>query len=98
MADRITPIEFLTDCSGTVQTGGVAQAVTQGNPFRRYFFIQNLSSNDLWINFDIDAVAGQPSIKIASGGGFVIEGSYVPKGLISIYGGTTSQAYTAKEA
>jgi hypothetical protein len=87
----------LTDRSGTVATGGVAQQVCAANANRRYFFFQNNSAGDLWINFGATAVANQPSIKLATGQSFEPAG-WVSTQLVSVYGATTSQAFTCKES
>lgn len=89
----------LTDRSGSVATGGTAQQVAAANPGRRYLLIQNVSDTAMWVNFGAVAVATQPSFLIAaSGGSLVFEGSFVPTGLVSVFGATTGKAYTIKEA
>jgi hypothetical protein len=87
----------LTDRSGTVTTGSTAQQVAAANASRSYFFFQNVSTSDLWLNFGTPATASQPSIKIVSGASFTFESRFVSTELISVYGATTTQAFTAKE-
>jgi hypothetical protein len=87
----------LTNRSGTITLGGTAQTLAAVNATRRYLFIQNLSVGDLWLNFTTTAVAAQPSIKLAAGDSFVMEGSFVSTELVSVFGATTGQAWAAKE-
>lgn len=87
----------LTNRSGTITTGGTAQTLAAANANRRYLFIQNLSSSELWINFTTAAAQSQPSIRLDAGASFTMEGSFVSTELISIIGSTTGQAFSAKE-
>lgn len=87
----------LTDRSGSITLGGTAQQLAAANATRRYFFVHNISTGDLWINFGVTAVADQPSIKLAAGASFVMEGSFVSNESISVVGATTGQKWTAKE-
>lgn len=87
----------LTDRSGTITSGGSAQTLAAANPARSYFFFQNLSAGDLWLNFTTTAVASQPSLKVPTGNSFVMEAGFVSVELISIFGATTGQAFCAKE-
>lgn len=88
----------ITDRSGTITSGGTAQQLMASNANRSYLFIQNISDIDLWFNFTTTAVAAQPSIRLVPGASFVLEGTFVSTELISIFGATTSKAFTAKEA
>ena len=87
----------LTDRSGTITTGGTAQQLAAANPSRRYIIIQNVSTAALWIDFGVNAVQDQPSLKLVADGSFVMEGDFVDTQSISIIGGTTAQAFSAKE-
>lgn len=88
----------LTDRSGSVGTGGQSQLLAPANPDRKYLFVQNNSTGDLWINFSAAATTAPPSIKIPTGAFWFMEASFVSAEPIYITGATTSQAYTAKEA
>lgn len=89
----------LTDRSGTITEGGTAQELADENTSRQLLFIQNASAGDLWIDIGDTAVEASPSVRIRSGEyvNFEVPG-YVPTGAVSIIGGTTGQAFTAKEA
>lgn len=87
-----------TDRSGTVTVGGTAQQLAPANTSRKYLFIQNNSSGDLWINFGANATTAQPSVKVEAGANFFWESSFVPSSSISVIGATTGQTFTAKEA
>lgn len=84
------------DKSGTITSGGVAQTIAAANASRHGFLIQNNSTGDLWLN-TITAVASQPSIWLPAGSYFEFPPNGVPLTLISLYGATTGQAFTAKE-
>jgi hypothetical protein len=85
------------DRSGTVTSGGTAQTVSVATSLRMGFMIQNLSSGDLWLDFGATAAATQPAMKITSGSLYETPPNACPKGHISVYGATTSQAFSAKE-
>jgi hypothetical protein len=86
-----------TDRSGSIVAPNTAQQLMAANVNRRFLFIQNLSTNDLWINFTIPAVIGQPSLKLPSNSGFSMEGSFVTTEAVSVIGSTTGQTWCAKE-
>lgn len=85
----------LTDRSDTIDTGGAAQQVAAANASRRYLLFQNHSDTDMWINFGADAVASQPSIKIAAGVAYTP--TFVDTRAISVICATMGKAYTCKE-
>jgi hypothetical protein len=88
----------LTDQSGTIASGGVAQTLMAANPTRAYLLIENVDpSEDLWIDFTADAVVGQPSILIAPRSGFVMDG-FVSGEAVSVIAATTSHPFSAREA
>lgn len=86
-----------TDKSGTITTGGTAQAAIALNANRRAFYIQNLSAGDLWFSDTTTAVAASPSIKIPAGGLYESMPGNCPTAAISIIGDTTGQAFAARE-
>lgn len=88
----------LTDRSGTITLGGTSQQLMAANAARRYLFVQNVSAGDLWVNFGVAAAQAQPSVKIATNGTFIMDGSFVSTEAVNIVGATTAQAFTAKEA
>lgn len=91
-------IYILTDRSGTITSGGTAQQVVAASTDRRYLLIQNLSTENLWVNFAGTATPGGGSILIlANGGSVVAEGTFIPHSAVSIYGATTGSAFTAYE-
>jgi len=87
----------LTDRSGSITTGGTAQTLAATNNARNYLLIQNNSSEDLWFNFAVTAVASQPSIQLPAGSTFTMENNFASGQSISIIGATTGQTFTAKE-
>lgn len=94
----VTPSQgTLVDKSGTITSGGAAQTLAAANTARKYLIVQNVSQENLWINFTTTAVQNQPSILLLPNGSFVMEGSYVSTELVSIIGTTTGSTFTAKE-
>lgn len=87
----------LTNRSSSITTGGTSQELAAANTTRRYLLIQNISSENLWVNFGTTAVADQPSIRLSSGGDLVFEGTFVPTQAVNIVGATTGSKYVAKE-
>jgi NADPH-dependent curcumin reductase CurA len=87
----------LTDKSGSITTANTSQVVAAAKADRKYFFIQNVSGADLWINFTTAATVAQPSIKLAAGASFTMEASFISTEAINIIGATAGLQYTAKE-
>lgn len=91
----------LGDGSGTITAGGTSQQVFPADTGRQYLLIQNVSDGDLWVNFGIAAVVGQPSIKLLASGSLEFSSAgtgVVPTSTVNIIGATTGKAFTAKEA
>ena len=86
-----------TDRSGSIAVGGAAQALAPANAARRGLWVQNLSSDALYLNGLGDASAGQPSLRIAPGGLYEEPASGVSTTAISIFGAATGQAFSARE-
>jgi len=87
----------LTDLSGSIAAGNTAQPLAVANPSRNYFFVQNISSDTLWIDFGTTAVQDQPSVKLSPTAVFTMEGSFISTDDISIIGSTTGAKFVAKE-
>lgn len=87
----------LTNRSGTITLGGTAQTLAAANTSRSYLLVQNISAENLWINFTTAAVADQPSFKIVPGDTFFMESSFLSTELISIIGATTGSKFVSKE-
>ena len=88
----------LTDKSGAITLGGTAQTLMAANPNRKYLYVQNVSSNLLWINFGSSAVQDEPSIKLMpDSDAFKLDAKSIVTALVSIIGATTGQKFTAKE-
>jgi hypothetical protein len=83
--------------AGTIVTGGVSQQMFAANASRRYFFFENVSSGDLWINFGAAATISQPSIKVVPNGSFVMESIFISNQAVNVIGATAGQAFTAKQ-
>lgn len=88
----------LTDGSGTITTGGTSQEVFAANTSRRYLLIQNVSAEDLWVQFGGAAVQDQPSVKLGPSDALIFDGSFIPTEQAQIIGATTGSEFTAKEA
>lgn len=87
----------LTDGSGTITTASTSQQVFAANSVRAYLLIQNISADDLYINFTGAASASSGSIKISPDGAFAFEDNFVSTEAVNIFGATAGQAFTAKE-
>jgi hypothetical protein len=90
----------LTDRSGTVTAGGAAQNACAANTSRKLLIVSN-PSDTLTFTFRTDATATATgtagSIAVGPGGGYIFD-KVVPSGAVSIYGATTGQPFTVKEA
>jgi len=87
----------LTNRSGSITTGGTSQQLAAANTTRRYLFIQNIATEDLWSNVGVAAVADQPSVKLTPGDAFVMEGLFIDNEAVHIIGATTGSKFVAKE-
>ncbi len=85
------------DRSGTIALGGTSQQLMAANATRVYFLIENVSTGDLWFNYGIAAVVGQPSIKIPAGGSYENPPHFVDPRAINIIGATTTAPFVSKE-
>lgn len=88
----------LTNGSGLITSGGASQQIFGANANRKYLLFQNISSIDLFINWGVDAVTGQPSARIGPGLGFVMEASFVSNQNFNVIGVQTGAPFVAKEA
>src|SRR5437764_5408079 len=86
-----------SDGSGTVAAGDSAQTLFGGIVPLNGFLVQNNSSAALWISDTGTASNGGASIQLAPNGGlFMTPSGYKPAGAVSLYGGTTGQAFAAR--
>lgn len=100
-AGNLTPAPLrgaLTDRSGTVTAGGASQQLCAANAARKYLYVQNNSTGDLWVNWTTVAAASQPSQKIPAGGAYSWpDAGFISTEAVNIIGASTGQAFTAKE-
>jgi hypothetical protein len=86
-----------SDGSGTLATGGSAQALFGGIVPANGYVLQNNSAAALWISDVGTASAGGASIQLAANGGiFATPSGYKPAGAVSLFGATTGQAFAAR--
>ena len=86
-----------SDGSGTIAAGGSAQTLFGGAVPANGFLVQNNSSAALWVCDTGTASNGGASIQIAANGGlFATPSGYKPASAVSLYGGTTGQAFAAR--
>ena len=88
----------LTDRSGSIASGTVAQTLAAANATRKYFLFVNQSAGNMWLNFTTTAIMDQPSILIVPNGSLVMEAGFISTELISVIGATTGQKWMAKES
>ncbi len=80
----------------TITLGGTAQPLLASNVNRKYVYLQNLSTADLWYRFTGTAAAVQPSRKLMANQIVEMSGE-VSQQAISIFGATTGQAFSCQE-
>lgn len=98
LSNKSTVYDKLADRSGTVAAGAVSQLLMARNSDRFYFFFQNLSLGDLWLNHTSSAQIGVAgNIRVGPCAVFALEGSYVSAEPWYVIGATSGQAFTAKE-
>lgn len=86
----------LSNYSGTITTGGTAQDVyTEAQAPRAAFLFQNVSDEDMTIDFGRDAVAGE-GILVGAGLAYCMPRYVVYSGRFSVLGATTGKAFVCK--
>lgn len=92
------PRGLFTDHSGEIDTGSTAQEVMDANSSRAYLLFENVSDTDMWIDFGTDAVADQPSIKIAPDGSYELaEPGFVSTQALSVLCASAGKKFVCKE-
>jgi hypothetical protein len=84
------------DGSGTVTNGGTAQTLFGGITPVNGYLIANNSSATLYVCDVGTATPGGASLPIAAGSILATPSGYKPAGAVSLYGGTTGQAFAAR--
>jgi hypothetical protein len=84
------------DGSGTLVTGGTAQTLFAGAVPVNGYLVANNSSATLYVSDIGTASAGGASVPIAPGAVFATPSGYRPAGAVSLFGGTTGQAFAAR--
>lgn len=84
------------DGSGTVSAGGTAQSLFGGIVPGNGWLVANNSSAPVYACDVGAATPGGASIPIAPGAVFVTPPGYKPAGVVSLYGGTSGQAFAAR--
>jgi hypothetical protein len=84
------------DGSGTIVVGGVAQTLFGGLTPVNGYLLANTSSATLYLCDVGTATGGGASIPVAPGAVFMTPTGYKPPGPVSLYGGTTGQAFAAR--
>ena len=96
VAHAQAPALTYEDRSGTITAGGTAQVVLPAWTGRHGCVVQNQSAGSLWVSETATAVAGPPSILIPAGQQFLCM-SPASGQAYSIIGGTTAQAFAARQ-
>lgn len=84
------------DGSGAVATGGTPQTVFGGVVPVNGYLVANNSPATLYVSDVGTATSGGASIPIPAGAVFTTPSGYKPAGPLSLYGGTTGQAFAAR--
>lgn len=88
-------IATFTDISSTITSGGTSQSLVAADQYRSYLFIQNISSDTLWIGLGVTATQDKPSIKLSPGDVYEQgEGNVIFTGAINIIGAVTGSKFT----
>lgn len=87
----------LTDFSGTIAMDATSQLLVAANLDRRYLLVHNISDDTLWIDFGVDAVEDEPSVRLLPGDIFVMESMFISTQDVNIIGPTAGAKFTAKE-
>lgn len=90
-------VSTMANRSGTITSAGVAQVLAAENLDRRGFWVQNVSTGDLWISTVASASAEQPSMLLKPNTFFEMPPDAVATNAISIFGATAGQAFSARE-
>lgn len=96
-ATAISPRVALTNRSGTITAGGVAQTLMAGNTSRGGFLLQSQSTGDLYFSAIGTASASTGSIWLPAGAYFEFPANGITTAAISIFGSTTGQPFTSWE-
>jgi len=86
----------VVDGSGTIAIGGTAQNLFGGLVPVNGYLVQNLSTAVLYVN-DLGAAASGTVYQINPGIMWSTPPNYKPPGAVSIWGGTSGQAFTARK-
>jgi hypothetical protein len=84
------------DGSATVVVGGTAQTLFAGVVPINGYLVANNSSATIYVSDVGPATSGGAAIPIAAGAVFVTPSGYNPAGAVSLWGGTTGQAFAAR--
>jgi hypothetical protein len=88
----------LSNISGALTTGDVAQNAAASNSARTGWWIRNNhASSSLWVNTLATAVQAQPSLEIRPGELYETPAGGAGTGAISVIGPTTGQSWTGRE-
>jgi hypothetical protein len=82
--------------SGSIISGGQAQQFAPARADRQGLAIRNVSAGSLWVNdAGEDALMDEDSLEIKAGEYY--EWPYIPNGVVSVIGATTSQAFYGRD-
>lgn len=79
----------------SITAGGTAQTLFAANSSRRILIYTNTSDEVQYVRFGGTAAAGVGVYCAASGGGFVLHGEGVPRGVVTVIGATTGKTFYA---
>lgn len=92
--------EFSYENAGTIAVGGTSQEAVPANTDRSALFIQNLSSENLWISLTGGVAAADSGIKLLPDASLSLPGdiAFVPTTQVNIVGATAGSTYYVLEA
>jgi hypothetical protein len=83
--------------NGTITSGGTAQALFAAYTARQGWFVQNVSTSDLWVSDAGTAVINTNGVKIPANSLYETPPGYRGGGAVTIIGATTGQTFVARE-
>jgi hypothetical protein len=89
-------VSTMNRCSGTIASGGTSQTAISSsqNGGSKFWIISNPPSATETLYVDFGQAAGTTSLPLQAGQSVSFGGQAIWQGLVTVYGATTSHAYT----
>lgn len=88
-----------TDRSGSITAGGTSQQLMAANGSRKAWWVQNISTEDMWIGIGVTAAADSTSLRLSPGDSYYEPGGgFLSTQVVNVVSATTGSKFVAKEA